>query len=167
MCLLTGEPGEGALAAIVAPAGAAVHVPVNGSALEGDPAHQLDISRLRNRAIPSSEIRAGGIVIKRCTITERLPITSEVVVVEHIECFGANLEVQVLFGIPIWRPPNRTHTRPGAEVISIREGCARFERGGVESALVHVERAPRLGQYVSGDGGNALSLELRRNPADG
>ena len=49
---------------------------------EGNAAYQLDISRLRNGAVPDSKTCAGRVVVKGKTIAERRAITGKVVIVE-------------------------------------------------------------------------------------
>src|SRR5271165_2480529 len=63
---------------------------------EGDSAHQLNVSGLRDSAVPGAERGAGRIVIEWNTIAEALPVTGEVVIVQDVEHLGPDFQVDVL-----------------------------------------------------------------------
>ena len=59
--------------------------------------HQLHVPRLRYRPVPLAEAGGRWIVIERYAIAERLTVAREVVIVEYVECFRAELEGEALF----------------------------------------------------------------------
>src|SRR5262245_54300488 len=61
-----------------------------GVRLEGQATDELDVPRLRYRSVPLPEAGAGGIIVERDTIPERLSVAREIVIVEEIE----NLHVE-------------------------------------------------------------------------
>src|SRR5208283_2236518 len=138
---------------------------------EGDSAHQLNVSGLRDSAVPGAERGAGRIVIERNTIPERLPIAGEVVVVQDIKHLCPDLQIHVLLDrellgdrqvdVFVSGATNRCDARTCTEIeaVEIRDG---LEGCDVIHPLVYVDATPRLKQHVVGnDSWNALRLKLR------
>src|SRR5436190_10657275 len=140
--------------------------------LERNTADQLDVSWLRNRAVPHSEIGTGRIVIERYAVAERRAVAGEVVIVQQIESFGAYLEIQPLFdtellldrdvGIAVRSSANAADTRAGAEVKPV-EFRRRLEGGRVVCRAIDIHRSPRLRQDFAIYGWNTRRSELRGN----
>src|SRR6185312_4086176 len=112
----------------------------------------------------------GRVVVKRNAVAEGLAIAREVVIVEYIEAFRANLHLQALldhdrFGngqvdVAVRRAANVADARAGPQIKSVEIG-SRLESGDVKGRLIHIHRPPRLSQDVlPGYRGNALRLEL-------
>ena len=65
--------------------------------LESDSTNQLQVSWLRHRTIPDSEVLAGRIVVKRNAVPKCLTVAGEVMVIEDVKRFAANFDVEPLF----------------------------------------------------------------------